>query len=675
MFSPCQLNAWGELWGAYMVRSTVDSALAFGLVGLVWLAVRKRFSVQTGYVLFLLVFVKLFFPGFISLPGLIHSWFSVPLDAFHFTGGGWIERNIGHPVFRENDALSSGIHVTPAASPLPSTAPELSGTFWLMAAWAGTAAVLFMRFMGYQWVIHCRIRQARPVKNKTLRMELKALTERIGLRHPVAWATAGWAGSPVVWGWVHPRIVIPPDLPHELSQEQLHWILLHELAHVRRGDIAVRLIQSLSQIVFFFNPVVRAVNRVVDRLREYACDDTAIVASGASRKVCGEGLLRVAGQTAAWPAFIPFSTGLSNRKSYLKNRIQRILDTRRILERGCTWRSRALLSAFAAVLLPVSGTIAYTSGNQWTRIETPESPVQRQGYAMVYDPERGKAVMFGGFNGNFRYMLNETWEWDGEAWREIPIPRADRPEERFLMSMVYDTARKKIVMYGGGDVIKWRGYDDTWEYDGITWTKRDVKGPGSRSGYALTYDEARGQVVLFGGYDPDLKPTAELWEWDGVQWQHILAGEAPSPRILMSAAYDSRRRKTVIFGGTDGKISFGDTWEWDGVTFLKVAETGPEPRLWGSMTYDTQRGRVILFGGGTDLINMNPARSLGDTWEWDGIRWMELNHTGSVPREMINMTHDARRGKMVWFGGGSRETGDWLRFNDTWELALDDSWH
>nr|HQH72505.1 M56 family metallopeptidase [bacterium] len=450
---------------------------------------------------------------------------------------------------------------------------------------------------------------------------------------------------------------------------QRRWIVLHELAHVRRGDLFVRLVQSLLQIAFFFNPVVRAVNRTVDRLREYACDDAAIVEAGVSRKECGKGLLGIAAQAASGPAFLPFSVGLSTTKDFLTSRILRILDTQRTIEREVTRKSRLLLLTFTAGLLPLSGILALTPSYQWTRIETPDSPVQRQGYAMAYDSDRGKVVMFGGFNGNFRYMLNETWEWDGQKWREIPIPRGNRPEPRFLMSMVYDSARKRMVMYGGGDVIQWRGYEDTWEYDGNQWIKRNAKGPGIRCGYALAYDEARRKVVLFGGFDLDMKSTADLWEWDGNQWRPVTVQEMPAPRSLMSVAYDSRRKKMVMFGGTDGTILFGDTWEWDGTIFSKAADTGPEPRMWGSMTYDTRRSSVILYGGGADLVNSDTKRSLGDTWEWDGRRWTPINEAGLLPRQMITLAYDARRGKMVCFGGNSRDTGKLVRFNDTWELS------
>ena len=72
------LNAWAEPWASFMSRSTIDSALVFCLVGLVWLALRKRLSAQVGYLLFLLVLVKLILPGVISLPGLIYSWLPAP---------------------------------------------------------------------------------------------------------------------------------------------------------------------------------------------------------------------------------------------------------------------------------------------------------------------------------------------------------------------------------------------------------------------------------------------------------------------------------------------------------------------------------------------------------------------------------------------------------------------
>jgi hypothetical protein len=79
--------------------------------------------------------------------------------------------------------------------------------------------------------------------------------------------------------------------------------------------------------------------------------------------------------------------------------------------------------------------------------------------------------------------------------------------------------------------------------------------------------------------------------------------------------YDSARHRTVLFGGYNsftGSI-FGDTWEWDGVRWTQVDSTGPTPaRSTTAMAYDKARGKAVLFGGSTDTV------LLQDTWEWRG---------------------------------------------------------
>src|SRR5207245_2328982 len=69
----------------------------------------------------------------------------------------------------------------------------------------------------------------------------------------------------------------------------------------------------------------------------------------------------------------------------------------------------------------------------------------------------------------------------------------------------------------------------------------------------------------------------------------------------------------VLFGGGNLAGSMGDTWEWDGVRWTQVASTGPAPRSATAMAYDELRGKAVLFGGVTDQSAM-----LQDTWEWTG---------------------------------------------------------
>jgi hypothetical protein len=114
----------------------------------------------------------------------------------------------------------------------------------------------------------------------------------------------------------------------------------------------------------------------------------------------------------------------------------------------------------------------------------------------------------------------------------------------------------------------------------------------------------------------------------------------------------------VLFGGDSlGGELFGDTWEWDGAHWTQVEDTGPSPRSGHALAYDSGRSRVVLFGGGV------PAPR-GDTWEWDGQGWTQIDDTGPEPRQGHAVAYDSSRSRTVLFGGEA--AGPALR-GDTWE--------
>jgi hypothetical protein len=113
-------------------------------------------------------------------------------------------------------------------------------------------------------------------------------------------------------------------------------------------------------------------------------------------------------------------------------------------------------------------------------------------------------------------------------------------------------------------------------------------------------------------------------------------------------AYDARRGRTVLFGGktADGNDA-GDTWEWDGIDWVEVTPAiGPKPRIQGAMAYDPTRGTTILFGG------LDAGGPLNDTWEWNGTSWRMLDVV-VAPSERSDavMTYDDARSELVMFGG------------------------
>jgi hypothetical protein len=338
----------------------------------------------------------------------------------------------------------------------------------------------------------------------------------------------------------------------------------------------------------------------------------------------------------------------------------------------------------------------------WTELEGGEESALpgRVSLAAAYDPVQGNVYVFGGVSGG---MLDETWEYREDEWRRVAVEGAS-PAARSCHAMVWDAAHSVVVLFGGATAT---GYaNDTWRFDGgtSTWTRVvTAVSPDARGCHALAYDSARGRVVLFGGHGAG-GFLSDTWEFDGTTWTQVAVATAPLARAFAQMAYDAGRSRTVLFGGYGGSL-LGDTWEYDGATWRRITVTlGPVARAAHGMTYDPVRRRALLFGGGDlstrrgDLWAFDgatwtslslggagapPARSLAgfafdthrgvavvisgmgvlavksDTWEWDGASWRQRASAPLLPRGDHSMAFDSRRGVVVMYGGSAGDSVTW----------------
>jgi hypothetical protein len=274
----------------------------------------------------------------------------------------------------------------------------------------------------------------------------------------------------------------------------------------------------------------------------------------------------------------------------------------------------------------VTGETWLGRGDRWKRARSRE-PAPRTFPSMVYDSKRGVVVLFGGHRVLFgeglreENLLADTWIWNGRSWREVRLPPG--PSRRAEASIAFDSARGRVVLFGGYTV---RGGErqrlgDTWEWDGTRWMLVASTGPSPRNSPAMTYDARRRRVVLFGGSGA----TSDTWTWDGVSWQQLETNEVPG-RFNAAMAYDEARGVVVRFGGWDRTRRTNDTWELDGAVWKLVAESGPAPRNHSALTWDPSQRALVLFGG------HDGDRVFGDLWEWDGKAWRRLRDFAPRPR-------------------------------------------
>jgi hypothetical protein len=284
---------------------------------------------------------------------------------------------------------------------------------------------------------------------------------------------------------------------------------------------------------------------------------------------------------------------------------------------------------------------------------------------MVYDGRRGRVVLFGGADET--KVCGDTWEWDGKTWRLMSLTG---PGPRTFPAMAYDSRRKKVVLFGGNRVLFGKNPDentflgDTWEWDGLKWTRLEVSGPPPRAEAAIAFDARRGRVVLFGGHNRTSEGRVRLgdtWEWDGKKWTQINV-TGPSKRNGAAQVYNSESAKIVLFGGATQEGVSGETWEWDGKQWLQNRSAITQGRFNSVMAYDSARRKVIRFGG------RYGGKPVGDTWEYDGKGWRHLSSTGPTERNHTGMAYDSKRKEIVLFGGHDFGLSDGVNiFGDTWE--------
>jgi hypothetical protein len=147
---------------------------------------------------------------------------------------------------------------------------------WLLAAWALGVALLSLRFAG-GWMVARRL-ATRAVGRVPAEWEARfrrlAWAARVGVR--VRLLQSARVAAPTVVGWLRPVVLVPASALTGLAPEQLELLLLHELAHVRRHDFAVNLLQCAAETLLFYHPAVWWVSRRIREEREHCCDDLAV---------------------------------------------------------------------------------------------------------------------------------------------------------------------------------------------------------------------------------------------------------------------------------------------------------------------------------------------------------------------------------------------------------------
>jgi len=221
-------------------------------------------------------------------------------------------------------------------------------------------ALLMLARIGWSFVHVSRLRNASTPLDASCQDRLRQWLGLSGGECPVELRSASSISTPMSLGPVQPLILIPESLRDQLTEKEFDHVLLHELAHIRRGDNWTNLFQKLIEALLFFHPAVWWTAKKLNIERENACDDWVVALTGEPKPyaACLAKLVEVA-VPAAQPVL---ATGIFRGTRQIVTRIERLLDERRNPSPQASWFAIApalvLLAGIAVVCSEVRTVLA-----------------------------------------------------------------------------------------------------------------------------------------------------------------------------------------------------------------------------------------------------------------------------------------------------------------------------
>ncbi|MEQ1831505.1 MAG: kelch repeat-containing protein [Candidatus Eisenbacteria bacterium] len=306
----------------------------------------------------------------------------------------------------------------------------------------------------------------------------------------------------------------------------------------------------------------------------------------------------------------------------------------------------------------------------WTRIEVAGPyPGRYTAPTSVYDAARQRLIVLGGHPGDGVWALTLAGE---PAWTLLSPANPGTSGDMNGTVAIYDPVGDRAVVF--------RGQSEVWAFplgEPSGWTQLTPTGtpPTPRDNYHAVYDPNRHRMLLFSGYGVS---DGDLWSLslgDAPAWEPITTGGEPVPSLYQgAAAYDPVHDRMVVSNGIrlDARccatpetwiLQFGDVPTWR--RFLP--EVRPLARNGPCMTYDAVRDRFVMFGGG-----------VSDTWSLaigTDTTWTVVQPDLSGPFRLYGaaLVHDARRGRLLRFGGHNHFIIHGTVFsyesNELWEIG------
>ncbi len=440
------INSAGKGFVEFTLPMLVQSSVLIAVLLLADLVLRRKVRAVFRYWLWMLVLAKLILPTSLSSPVSVGHLVGNELQSVKIS----MPQNATAPLATEAVSVETvNREITmPQTSAIEPAAvqPKIIAT---PVTWQGVvfliwlAVVMVMGLLLLQRAIFvCGLVAQAKEANSSMNDTLKSCCGQMKMKRTIGLKVSANAVSPAVCGLFRPVILVPENLGSSLGAGHLRTVLLHELSHIKRGDLWVNLVQTILQIVYFYNPLLWLANAVIRRIREQAVDEMVLVAIGDNAHQYPQTLVDVAKLAFRRPALSLRLIGVVESKSALAGRIKHILNRPIPKSAKLGMLGLAVIVFIGCVLLPMAkaavGQPEFVIKGTVTDAETGQ-PIAG---AKVGDVERyaeGKQWTTTDPNGNYSY---KTWY---EEHNVVARIKGYLPQEKIVKTKLMGHEKERIL--------------------------------------------------------------------------------------------------------------------------------------------------------------------------------------------------------------------------------------
>ncbi len=262
-----------------------------------------------------------------SVSTFLQVYSPIPSETFEFGPGiseiivlpeeAFVEPQFPIPFSEETETSSLWLE-----SMLQPMRPYVPVLVWM---WFAGLCFLSIRFTGNLYYLHQLKRKGAYRVSEIWEDRLAAFLMRTGIKRPVKLLESRRVTGPFTIGFLKPVILLPMGLLTGMDPFQIEAIIMHELAHIRRADYLINLLQSLVEVLFFYHPAVQWMSRQARIEREHCCDDL-VMEWRQDPMVYAQALMNL--QSSRIHPQSTFAMSITGNKPSFTQRIQRLFEPR-----------------------------------------------------------------------------------------------------------------------------------------------------------------------------------------------------------------------------------------------------------------------------------------------------------------------------------------------------------